>query len=269
MSAELDAGVRPLPLRATIARFRPRSAVLTLVTAAVGLLAFCWPLVWSTTSAPSWLPALVFAVCVPLCLGLVSADLSNHSLDVKGLAMLGVLSAVGAAVRPLGAGTAGIETVFFLIILAGRVFGPGFGFVLGTTTLFASAIITGGFGVWLPYQMLAAAFVGLGAGLLPRARGWAEVALLSAYAGVAAFAYGSLMDFAFWPFFVGADNQLGYDPMAGAITNLHRFAVYETVTALGWNLGRAVTTIVLIVLLGRPLLHVLRRAARTARFVDN
>ena len=55
--------------------------------------------------------------------------------------------AVGAALRPLGAGSAGLETVFFLLILAGRVFGPGFGFVLGATTLAASALITAGVGL--------------------------------------------------------------------------------------------------------------------------
>ena len=78
---------------------------------------------------------------------------------------------LGAALRPLGAGTAGIETVFFLLVLAGRVYGPGFGFVLGSTTLFTSALLTGGVGPWLPFQMLAASWVGLGAGLLPRASG--------------------------------------------------------------------------------------------------
>ena len=82
--------------------------------------------------------------------------------------MLGVLTAIGAALRPLGAGVAGIETVFFLLVLAGRVYGPGFGFVLGTTTMFASALLTGGVGPWLPFQMLASGWVGLGAGLLPR-----------------------------------------------------------------------------------------------------
>ena len=76
-------------------------------------------------------------------------------------------SAIGAALRPLGAGTAGIETVFFLLVLGGRVLGPGFGFVLGCTTLFASALLTGGVGPWLPFQMFGRAWVGLGAGLLP------------------------------------------------------------------------------------------------------
>ena len=89
-------------------------------------------------------------------------------MDSKALAMLGVLSAINAALRPLGAGTAGIETVFFLLVLAGRVYGAGFGFVLGCTSLFASALLTAGVGPWLPFQMLCSAWIGLGAGLLPR-----------------------------------------------------------------------------------------------------
>ena len=61
--------------------------------------------------------------------------------------------------------------MFFLLVLAGRVFGPGFGFVLGCTSLFASALLTAGVGPWLPFQMLGCAWVGLGAGLLPRGSG--------------------------------------------------------------------------------------------------
>ena len=34
--------------------------------------------------------------------------------------------------------------------------GPGFGFALGATTLMSSALITGGVGPWLPFQMIAA-----------------------------------------------------------------------------------------------------------------
>ena len=138
-----------------------------------GLLAFRWPLFATADSrlgqnadAP-----LVFALLLPLLMAVVLFEISEGGLDVKAVAMLGVLSAVGAALRPLGAGTAGLETVFFLLVLGGRVFGPGFGFVLGSTTLFASALITGGVGPWLPYQMLGAAWVGLGAGLLPRVPG--------------------------------------------------------------------------------------------------
>ena len=98
-----------------------------------GVLAFLWPLFATAGSrlgqnadAP-----LVFALLLPLLMAVVLFEISEGGLDVKAVAMLGVLSAVGAALRPLGAGTAGLETVFFLLVLGGRVFGPAFGFVLG------------------------------------------------------------------------------------------------------------------------------------------
>ena len=78
--------------------------------------------------------------------------------------------------RPHDAGTAGIETVFFLLVLAGRVFGPGFGFAPGCTSLFASALLTGAVGPWLPYQIFGSAWIGMLAGLLPPLRGKAEIA---------------------------------------------------------------------------------------------
>ena len=55
-----------------------------------------------------------------------------------------------------------------MLVLGGRVFGRGFGFVLGAVTLFVGALLTGGVGPWLPFQMLGAAWVGFFAGCLPR-----------------------------------------------------------------------------------------------------
>jgi energy-coupling factor transport system substrate-specific component len=116
--------------------------------------------------------------------------------------------------------------------------------------------------------MVGAAFVGLGAGLLPRTRpgSRAEIGWLCAYGAVASFVYGYLLDLAFWPFVFGTGSQAGFDPAAGALANLNTFVVVNTVTSLGWNLGRAVTTVVLVAALGPGLLHVLRRASRKAVF---
>ena len=88
----------------------------------------------------------LFAALLPLLVGVVVATIADDGLDAKAVAMLGVLAAVGAALRPLGAGTAGLEPMFFLMVLSGRVLGPGFGFVLGSVTMFASALLTGGVG---------------------------------------------------------------------------------------------------------------------------
>ncbi len=156
--------------------------------------------------------------------------------------------------------------MFFLLVLAGWVFGPGFGFVLGATTLFGSALLTGGVGPWLPYQMLGAAWVGLGAGLLPRVgRRW-ELALLAAYGAFAGLAYGMLLNLSGWPYGLGAQSQLSFVAGAPIAANLHRFVLYSLSTSLGWDLGRSLTNVVLILLTGRAVIATLRRAARKAAF---
>jgi len=252
---------------APAARLSPRSVAMLAVAGLVGLLAFVWPLLLAPDSRFEAARApLVFAAVLPLVLAVVVAQLTSNDLDVKGLALLGVLSAVGAVLRPLGAGAAGLEPIFFLLIVGGRAFGPGFGFAQGTLTLFSSALLTAGVGPWLPYQMVAAGFVGLGAGLLPRARGAAEVTLLAAWGFVSAFLYGWLVDFAFWPFTLGASTSLSFDPTASPLQNLRAFALFNLATSMGWNFGRAATSVVLIVLLAPGLLRVLRRAARRASF---
>jgi energy-coupling factor transport system substrate-specific component len=248
---------------------RPRTAFAVSLVSVAGLLAFVWPLLVGSSSALAQgnSALLVFVVVLPLLLAVVLAEVSEGGLDVKAIAMLGVLSAVGAALRPLGAGTAGLETVFFLLVLGGRVFGPGFGFVLGATTLFGSALITGGVGYWLPYQMIGAAWVGLGAGLLPnRIRGRVEVVMLCAYGAVAGLAYGLLLNLSFWPFGIDGAPGVSFVPDAPVLTNLRHFLVFSLTTSLGWDLGRAATNAVLIALTGPAVLGALRRAARKAAF---
>jgi len=250
-----------------VLRVRPRAALALVLASVGGLLAFCWPLlvdpgaVLESTSAP-----LVFALLLPVLLGVVLAEMSDGGMDTKALAMLGVLSALGAALRPLGAGTAGVETVFFLIVLGGRVFGPGFGFVLGATTLFSSALLTGGVGPWLPFQMLGAAWVGLGAGLLPRVRGRLELVVLGVYAALASLLFGVLLNLSFWPFALGSSNQLSFDATQSTTENLHAFFLFTLATSLGWDVGRAMTTVVLVLLAGPAVLAALRRASRRAAF---
>lgn len=256
------------PVRVHAVRLRPRSTAVVALVSVLGVAAFGWPLLVDpgTGLAHSSDAPLVFAGLLVLLLAVVLAEVAEGGLDVKAVAMLGVLSAVGAALRPLGAGTAGLETVFFLLVLAGRVFGAGFGFVLGATTLAASALVTGGVGPWLPFQMLGAAWVGLGAGLLPAARGRAELALLAAYGAVSGLAYGLAMNMSFWPFSVGPGTQLSFVAGAPVLDNLHRFVLFSLATSLGWDLGRALTNVLLVLLAGRAVLGALRRAARRAAF---
>lgn len=80
--------------------------------------------------------------------------------------------------------------------------------------------------------------------------------------------YGLLMNMSGWPYGIAAAGTgLSYVPGGGFVENLHRFVVYSvTTSSLGWDLGRALTNIVLIAVVGPAVLAALRRAARKARF---
>ena len=113
-----------------------RSAVALTFASLIGLAAFCWPLLMTPEAgiehggdAP-WL----FAVMLPLLIAVVAAELADGGMDAKAVAMLGVLAAVGAALRPLGGGATGFQPMFVVIVIGGYVFGAGFGFTLGATS---------------------------------------------------------------------------------------------------------------------------------------
>ncbi|MBD9704185.1 ECF transporter S component [Streptomyces sp. ID01-12c] len=256
---------RPVPLS-------PRTVAALVLVSAVGAAAFGWPFVadpGSQVTAHAQDAPWLFAGLLVLLVGVVGATLSEAGLGAKAVAMLGVLAAVGAALRPIGAGTAGIEPMFFLMVLSGRVLGPGFGFTLGAVTMFSSALLTGGVGPWMPFQMLAMGWFAMGAGLLPgahRLRGRAELALLAGYGFVAAFAYGTVMNLYGWPFIDTLASAVAYDADAAPTAKLARFVAYCLATSLGWDLGRAVVTAVLTLALGTPVLKALRRATRRAAF---
>jgi energy-coupling factor transport system substrate-specific component len=249
----------------------PRSALVLAVASAAGLMMLAWPLLVRVPDHARVDPPFLFLALLPVVIAVVLAEVSEGGMDPRVLAVLGVLSAVNALLRGLSAGVAGVELVFFLLILAGRVFGPGFGFVLGCTSLFASALMTAGVGPWLPFQMLLSAWVGMGAGLLPRRfTGRAEILVLVVYGVVAAYAFGILMNLSSWPFTLGIEvpgheGSLSFVPGDPLAENLHRFAVYTLLTSTGsWDTGRAITNSVAIVVLGPAVLATLRRASRRA-----
>jgi energy-coupling factor transport system substrate-specific component len=244
-----------------------RSRAVIVMASFIGFVAFFWPFVVApgrfgdTAMAP-----LMFGALLVLVLAVIVAEIADGGIDAKAIAMLGVLSAIGAALRPLGAGTAGVETIFFTIVIAGRVFGAGFGFTLGCTTLFASALITGGVGPWMPYQMFGCAWVGLLAGLLPPVSGRREVLMLAAYGAVSGYVFGFLLNLSFWPFYLGPSSSIAYLPGASLAVNAHRYLIFDATTSLGWDTGRAVTTFAIILLVGPAMLATFSRAARRAAF---
>lgn len=258
-----------MPVRdAAAVRIGRRTAVIVALASFIGCVAFLWPFLLppDRLGGSSYVAPVLFGVLLLLVVAVLFAEIADGGIDAKAIAMLGVLAAVDAGLRPLDAGTAGIELVFFLLVLAGRAYGAGFGFALGCTSLFASALLTGGVGPWLPYQMFGCAWVGLFAGLLPRCRGKLEVLMLAGYGAVAGFGYGFLVNLSFWPFAVDRASSVAYLPGLSLASQWHRYLLFDATTSLGWDVGRACTNFLCILITGPTVLHVLRRAGRRAQF---
>jgi energy-coupling factor transport system substrate-specific component len=243
--------------------------IIALVAAnCIGAVAFFWPF---------FLPAAVgdrnagrvdepwIFAGLALCLGvLLFVELGRGGMGPKAVALIGVLGAAMVALRLPGY-VGGLSFMFIVVLLGGNAFGPAFGFVLGAVGLFASGLFVGGIGPWLPFQMVATGWIGMGAALLPKRGPWSlRIGALAAYGFVVGFAFGALMNLWFWPFATGS-SALGWAPELGGLENLRRYATFYGATSAVWDLLRAIGNAGLVVVLARPVLGALDRAARKMR----
>ncbi|CAB5239013.1 unannotated protein [freshwater metagenome] len=252
--------------------FGTRSRVVLVITSSVSMVGFLWPFIFlgqETIPKNQWF----FWVSTPLALFVMIAEISSKRLDAKSVALLGVLAAFMAALRPLGAGAGGIEPMWFILIISARVFGSSFGFVLGILAMLTSAFITGGLGPWLGYQAFAAGWIGFLAGALPHTffgkhvTRKLEIALLALYGVVAGLLFGILMDLQFWPWALGGGTALSFDTHLDLFHNLQRFIVFHFATSMAWDIPRAVLTASLILATAPTFLHALERTKRRASFL--
>lgn len=240
---------------------------LVIVANVLGGLAFAWPfLIGGAAGDITRMLPYAWAVVLPAVVLIAAQVLLARDRDIREVTLLATLVALGAAVRPLGAGVAGLEPVWAVILLSGRALGARAGFLVGSLTMLTSALITGGVGPWLPYQMMVGAWAGAIPGMLPDVRGRREVALLVALGAAAGIAAGALLNLWFWPLAIGLDPAISFVPDAGPMANLGHWLRYGVLTSFGFDVPRAVLTAVLVGVSAPSLLPVLRRASRRARF---
>ncbi len=230
------------------------------LVSAAGLGIFALP--FTGLEAGGYLPLLGVATAAVLVFGIV--ETATRRLDSRRLALLAALAAIDAGLRlSLVSGIAGFSPIFFLILCAGYVFGPSFGFLVGATSLLSSAVATGGIGPWLPYEMFAAGWVGAVAGLARPRRlripGWRDLMVLGSVGLLMGFAYGAATDVWDWATFYRGVPDLGWTPGAGPIVAASRFAHFYLVTSLAWDAFRAAGNAAMVALLGLPMLTALTR----------
>jgi energy-coupling factor transport system substrate-specific component len=247
------------------ARLRP-AAVYGLVML-VGAAAFLYPFFLPATALPSRAHSgdapLVAALVGALVVVAVALEVRRGTMNGATVAILGMLAAIAGLLRliDLPGGGSGI---FFLVVLAGAAFGPRFGLLLGLCAMGVSAVLTGGIGPWLPFQMLALGWMGAGAGWLGRAtahlRPWWEVAILAAYGWMWGFVYGAIMNLWFWPFSRDG-GDLSWIPGMSLAETLNHYWSFYVATSLAWDAASALTNATLILVTGAVLMRTLRRFA--------
>jgi energy-coupling factor transport system substrate-specific component len=186
----------------------------------------------------------------------------GQAVSAKVVAALGLLVATTSILRFVETavpGPAGFSPIFVPILLAGYVFGARFGFLMGTLTLLTSALVTGGVGPWLPYQMFAAGWVGLTAGWLPHLqRPAAVLTLLLLFGFVWGMAYGLILNLYFWPFIIG-DPAMSWEATTGWQESLSRYATFYLATSLYWDVTRAAGNVLLLLVVALPTIRALAR----------
>lgn len=225
-----------------------------------GLVIFCWPFFGSGLPAntPAW--ALMLA-CVA---GLMLVEAGSRQLDARAIALLAAIAAIDAALRlAVITGIGGFNPIYFLVLCAGYVFGTSFGFMAGALSILVSALLSGGIGPWVPYQVFGLGWVGVAAGVAGRWRspapGWRDVVVLAAVGGVMGWVFGALLDVTDWVPVYRGNPTIGWLPGMAPFTALIHFWRYYLLTSLAYDTFRAVGNVVMVAALGLPVLAALAR----------
>jgi energy-coupling factor transport system substrate-specific component len=220
-----------------------------------GLALFLWPFAASDTPPAAAAVALSIGVVAVL----VFVEAATRKLDARRFALLAAVAAIDAALRlVLVTGLGGFSPIFFLILAAGYVYGPSYGFLAGSVALLASAAATGGIGPWLPYEMVGCGFVGLVAGLAGLRRSgpvrWRDIAVLATVGVITGFAYGALLDVWDWTTFYRGTPGFGWQPGLSIATALARFGRFYVTTSVVYDSFRAAGNAIAVIVLGAPVL---------------
>ena len=239
-----------------------------LLSGLIGIAAFVYPFLLTGMQHAGGDPFFDRSIDAPILtlllliisLSVLFLETQGQSISAKMIAALGILVAATATLRFIEVaipGPGGFSPIFVPIILAGYVFGGRFGFLMGTLTMLVSALLTGGVGPWLPYQMFVAGWIGLTAGWLPHPHNSnAELLMLVVVGAGWGILYGLIMNIYFWPFIGGG---LSYEPGSGVIESIGRYILFYLTTSFVWDLARAVGNGLLLALLGQPIVRALTR----------
>ncbi len=239
-----------------------RSTLTIAVLALLGLAWIGWP-VWDSLTHPSreqlraeapWvLGALVCGLA--LLAATIWRDAGRRHDVLAPVAGLVLANCVLRAV--LSPSSSGVELVHVLPLLAGVALGAPAGFLTGAASGLVSTVLVAVPAETLPSQAVVWGLVGLSGGLLVRLRptaAWLAALPVALAAGVGS---GVLLNLMGWAQETGSSTS-HFHPGLPPSQVLERLWAYTLDTSIALDLTRGVTTAVVLLLVGRPLIVALR-----------
>jgi energy-coupling factor transport system substrate-specific component len=229
---------------------------------ALGLTWLCWP-IWRATTTPTReqasaaAPAVLAALALALVLLAVAVWLDagrEYGPVSLAIALLLANTALRITVNPAASG---IEVVHALPLLAGIAAGAPVGFLVGAGGMVLSSALTSTVGTMLPAQALILGAAGALGGLLWHLRpigAWLASLPLAVASGIGT---GVLLNLPGWSQEPGTTDT-SFFPGLPPATVIDRLWTYTTQTSLLYDLNRGVTTAVVVLIIGLPVLRSLR-----------
>lgn len=196
---------------------------------------------WGLLTTALMLTFLIFAY-----LGFERGALSSREIG-----LIAVLGTVTAVARLPFAAIPNFQPVTFMVIVSGFVFGPGAGFMVGSTAALVSNFFLG-HGPWTLWQMLGWGLAGISAGLLRKLRPRIGTAGMTLFCFAWGYLYGWIINLWFWTGFL---HPLNWKSLLAACAASFWF---DTLHALG--------NAVFYLTLGRRIIKILERFRKKITF---
>lgn len=177
----------------------------------------------------------------------------RRSISVKEISLIATLSALAGVSRVPFAAIPGVQPTTFLVMISGYVFGPGFGFLVGSIAALSSNFFLGQ-GPWTPWQMLAWGLVGFSSGIIQRINKKPSRLFFSIFTFFWGFLFGYIMNIWHWLAFV---YPLTFKSLI--ITNINSFY---------FDLMHGVGNFIFTYLFGKDFINILSRFKDRIRYTE-
>lgn len=202
-----------------------------------------------------FLENLVLFIFIIIILAIISVFIQFEEGDVnsKDITVIATLSALAIALRIPFAAVPSFQPCTFLIIVAGLIYGPRIGFIVGSITPFVSNFFLGQ-GFHTPFMMFAWGLCGATAGLLGMARPNISTGSLAVFGYLWGFLYGWITNISMLIF---------YPLSTKAVITIYAISFW-------FDLAHAIGNAVFIFVFGPSVIWILKRYKRrfNVEFLD-